>query len=124
MNATTGLNRTPTPWIVNCCTRRSTGLYRWQIATEEGRDAEVIATVPVQLLIGPGDPVAEANADFIVLAVNNHERLVKAIRNMLPVAADGLEAQEEEEQADRYELRIEAAKALLRELGEPIGPAE
>ena len=58
---------TPGPWLVNDCTRRGSdiGLYRFRICTEEGRDADVVATVPMAAL---DDPVAEADARLIAAA--------------------------------------------------------
>ena len=58
---------TPGPWLVNDCTRRGSdiGLYRFRISTEEGRDADVVATVPASAL---GDPVAAADACLIAAA--------------------------------------------------------
>src|SRR5438105_8386535 len=101
---------TPGPWIVNELTRRGgSGLYRWHISTEEGRDAEVIATVPapgVDTSHDLSDPVAEANAYLIAAAPD----LLAALQVLVNLAShplidvSGLPA---------YAERLEDARAAI-----------
>ena len=72
-------------WIVNRCTKRTTGLYRYEITTDaEDPDAEIVATVPVspQYSEDPAcDRIASERANLVAAAPELLAALQAAIRH-------------------------------------------
>lgn len=61
--------QTPTPWRVG-------PYYKSDVLNQEG--GTICTCRPM------GSPAAEANADFIVRAVNSHDAMREALENLLP----------------------------------------
>ncbi len=80
-----GQKATGGEWIVNDCTRRHTGRYRFRITNDESTDADEIAEVPVKLLLGNegiipgGKDTAENDAAFIAAMCSNRGEMVRKL---------------------------------------------
>lgn len=71
---------TPTPWL---CTRSGPNMrtrYNQSFAIAELGERNLIAGCFAD--VSGGETVAKANAELIVRAVNNHDRLVEALSNI------------------------------------------
>jgi hypothetical protein len=73
------MKHTPLPWVVR--DDQTGGAYVFDIETADGKGH--IASVVAFEEYGVVHPVDRANADLIVTACNNHERLVDALQRLV-----------------------------------------
>lgn len=99
---------TPTPWHRNI---KPASKYNVVFA---GRNTHVARMVCDSLT----EDQVEANTDFLITAVNNHEKLLKMVKELLVVVIDQDENLQHEYKIDKWDTPIEVdeAEKLIKEI--------